>query len=129
MSAAETRSAECDLPLDVGITWIKRQVESALAVRIYANVHHQRFVGDRGAACQMEKHGHVVPVIRRIEARDIDQAAAQTVSKVAGVQSRPPIVCEVDRLIVRSRVCNPSRAVGTSSEGGAKASQEGYQRQ
>lgn len=60
------------LPVNVGLAWVERQVESTLAVRIHPNVHHHAIVGNSRAASQVKEHRHVVLVVRRIETGDID---------------------------------------------------------
>ena len=59
-----------------------------------------------GGAAQVEEHGHVVGVVGGIEPGDVDEAAAQAVSKVAGEQGRLPRVIEEDLLALLVGVLN-----------------------
>lgn len=55
----------------------------------------------------MEEHGHVVLIVGGIEAGDVDQAVAQAVAEVAGVQGGLPVVLQVDRLALCILVGDP----------------------
>ena len=56
---------------------------------------------------QMEQHGHVVLVIRSIKARDVDQGAAQAVSKILCIKCWLPVITKVDCLPGAVRVLYP----------------------
>ena len=55
---------------------------------------HETLVGECRASFQMEKDGHVVFVVGRIESCDIDERVTHTVPKVLRVQCWSPAVCQ-----------------------------------
>lgn len=63
----------------------------------------------------MEQHGHIVLVVGRIEASDVDGTAAQAIAEVLGVKGGFAVVLEVDGLAVRTGVCDPSRSIISSA--------------
>ena len=48
----------------------------------------------------MKEHGHVIFIVGRVKAGDIDQGVAQAIPKVLRVQRRLPIVQEIHRFTI-----------------------------
>ena len=46
----------------------------------------------------MEQHRHIVLVVRSIEARNVDQGAAQAIPEILCIQCWLPVIAEVYRL-------------------------------
>lgn len=47
---------------------------------------HQALISNGRVACQMEQHGHIVFVIRSIEASDIDSTRTLAISESTGIE-------------------------------------------
>lgn len=73
---------------------------------------HDALVGHVSVTFQVEQHRHVILVIRSIEARNVDQGAAQAIPKVLCIQRWLPVITQVDCL--PSSVCslNPQIVLG-----------------
>lgn len=60
----------------------------------------------------MEQHRHIILVVRSIEARNVDQGAAQAIAKVLSIQRRLPVITQVYCLPVGICSLYPEIVVG-----------------
>lgn len=76
------------------------KVKVSFAIRVDADRHHNTFVCESCIAIKMEKHRAVVLVVCRVEASDIDDAAAQAVSEICSEKRRLPVIPHPNSLSV-----------------------------
>ena len=65
---------------------------------------HDTLVGHISIPLQVEQHRHVILVVRSIEARNIDQGAAQAIAEVLCIQRWLPVITQI--YCLPSAVCS-----------------------
>jgi hypothetical protein len=92
------------IPPYVGIARVKGQLESRLALSVYAQKHHDAILRKMCGPAKMEGDSHVVFVVSGLETSDVDETvAAHTIAVIRSIERRLSVISHESSLAVDGR--------------------------